>query len=112
MESMGGAHGETAMDEATIARFYEAQTIRDETMAESITRRLDAAPGVLVLHINGQFHSDYGDGIPRRVLWRRPLTKIVIVSVVPVTDVKKSPPTADKDVADYVVLVPAPSTKP
>ena len=108
MESMGGAHGSAAMDEATVARFYEAQTVRDETMAESITRRLDTAPNGLVLHINGQFHSDYGDGIPRRVLWRRPLTKIVIVSVMPVADVKKVPTKLDRKLADYVVLVVAP----
>ena len=112
MESMGGAHGETAMDKATVARFYEAQVVRDETMAESITRRLDAATNSLVLHINGQFHSDYGDGISRRVLWRRPLTKIVIVSVLPVADLRKAPPVMDKELADYVVLVAAPVTKP
>lgn len=111
METMGGAHGGTTMDAATVARFYEAQTVRDETMAESITRRLEAAPGGLVLHLNGQFHSDYGDGIPRRVLWRRPLTRIVIVSVIPVADPKKAPPPADKSLADYVVLVPAPPVK-
>ena len=108
MESMGSAHGAAAMDAATVARFYEAQVVRDETMAESITRRLEAAPNGLVLHLNGQFHSDYGEGIPRRVLWRRPLTKIVIVSVVPVADVKKAPPPVDKELADYIVLVPAP----
>ena len=38
MNAMGGAHGGTAMDDATITRFYEAQCLRDETMAESITR--------------------------------------------------------------------------
>jgi len=112
MEGMGGAHGGAAMDAATIARFYEAQVVRDETMAESITRRLEAAPGSLVLHLNGQFHSDYGDGIPRRVLWRRPLTQIVIVSVVPLADPKKAAPPADKSLADYIVLVPAPPVKP
>lgn len=107
MESMGGAHGGAAMDEATVAHFYEAQTVRDETMAESITRRSEAAPDGLVLHLNGQFHSDYGEGIPRRVLWRRPLTRIVIVSVVPVADVRKAPPGVDKGLADYVVQVAA-----
>lgn len=112
MEGMGGAHGGTAMDAATIGRFYEAQVVRDETMAESITRRLEAAPGGLILHLNGQFHSDHGDGIPRRVLWRRPLTRIVIVSVIPVADPKKAPPSADKHLADYIVLVPAPPAKP
>ncbi len=112
MEGMGGAHGGMAMDAAMIGRFYEAQVVRDETMAESITRRLEAAPGGLVLHLNGQFHSDYGDGIPRRVLWRRPLTRIVIVSVVPVADPKKAAPPTDKALADYVVRVPAPPAKP
>jgi len=112
MEAMGSAHGGAAMDAATIERFYEAQVVRDETMAESIARRLEAAPNGLVLHLNGQFHSDYGDGIPRRVLWRRPLTRIVIVSVVPVADVKKAPPVMDKALADYVVLVSAPPAKP
>ena len=106
MESMGGAHGATAMDAETVGHFYEAQCVRDETMAETITRRLEAAPDGLVLHVNGQFHSDYGDGIPRRVLWRRPLTKVVIVSFVPVADVKKAP-AADRGIADYVVYVPA-----
>jgi len=108
MGAMGGAHGGAAMDAATVGHFYEAQCVRDETMAETIARRLEAAPGGLVLHINGQFHSDYGDGIPRRVLWRRPLARVVIVSVVPVADVKKAPATADRGLADYVVLVPAP----
>ena len=80
-------------------------------MAESITRRLEATPNGLVLHLNGQFHSDYGDGIPRRVWWRRPLTKIVIVSVVPVADVKQAPTNLDKGLADYVVLVAAPTIR-
>lgn len=99
MHDMGG-HGGMTMDAATISRFYDAQCLRDATMAGSITRRLDAAPGALVLHINGQFHSDYGDGIPRRVLWQRPLTKCVIISVL--SD-PKAPPDSKK-LADYVVL--------
>jgi len=109
MESMGGAHGGAAMDAATVGRFYEAQCVRDETMAETIVRRLEAAPGGLVLHVNGQFHSDYGDGIPRRVLWRRPLARGIIVSFVPVADVKRAPPAADRGLADYIVYVPAPA---
>ena len=43
MESMGGAHGGAAMGEATVGHFYEAQCVRDETMAETITRRLGRA---------------------------------------------------------------------
>lgn len=99
MQDMGG-HGGMTMDAATISRFYEAQCLRDATMADSITKRLQAAPDTLILHINGQFHSDYGDGIPRRVLWQRPLPRAVIVSVL--SDAKA--PEDSKALADYVVL--------
>jgi uncharacterized iron-regulated protein len=107
MEGMGGAHGAMAMDSATIDRFYQAQVLRDETMAEGIARRLESQPGALVLHVNGQFHSDHGEGIPRRVLWRRPLARVVVVSVLPALAPGQAAPPADKDLADYVVLAPA-----
>lgn len=108
MQAMGDAHGGKTMDDAIIARFYEAQCLRDETMAETIWHRLDSAPGCLVLHINGQFHSDYGDGIPRRVLWRHPLAKVVIVSIIPVADPQTTAPLVERNLADYVVRVKIP----
>lgn len=105
MRAMGGGHGGAAMDPATIRRFYEAQVVRDETMAESVARWLKRGPDGLVLHVNGQFHSDYGGGVPRRVLWRRPLTRSVIVSVLPVADVREAFPSDARERADFVVLV-------
>jgi len=103
MQDMGGDGGMT-MDAATINRFYAAQCLRDATMAGSITCRQQAAPDTLILHINGQFHSDYGDGIPRRVLWQRPLTRVVVVSVL-----SEAPAPPDSTaLADYVVLPPKP----
>ncbi len=99
MQDMGG-HGGMAMDAATISRFYDAQCLRDATMADSIVQRLQMAQNALILHINGQFHSDYGDGIPRRILWQRPLTKCVTISVL--SDAKAPPDS--KELADYVVL--------
>ena len=107
MTTMGGVHGGTAMDDATVARFYDAQVVRDETMAESVVRVRDAHPGALVLHLNGQFHSDFGGGIPPRVLWRRPRTRVCVVSLVPVTARPSSLPAADHDRADFVIYVPA-----
>ncbi len=108
MLSMGGDHGGMTMDEDTIARFYDAQVARDATMADSIVRTLDTTPGAFVLHVNGQFHSDYGDGIPRRIVWHRPLTKVLIVSIIPVPDPTKAAPPAGNSLADYIVYVPAP----
>ena len=100
MQDMGG-HGSMTMDAVTISRFYDAQCLRDATMADSITKRQQAAPNTLLLHINGQFHSDYGDGIPRRVLWQCPLTRVVIVSVLSAAKA----PLDSKELADYVVLL-------
>jgi len=109
MQTMGSGHG--AMDAVTVERFYQAQVLRDETMADSIairlaTARTDASRPI-ILHINGDFHSDYGQGIPKRVLWRRPLTHILIVSVVPAAVPPSSLLPADQTRADFVVYVPA-----
>jgi uncharacterized iron-regulated protein len=110
MADMGGAHG--AMDAATIQRFYEAQVVRDETMAQSVVQALGGAGNPLVLHINGRFHSDFGSGIPQRVLWRRPLARVVVISVVPLPSTLSSDQTP---LGDFVAFVPAahsPETRP
>jgi uncharacterized iron-regulated protein len=70
------------MDAARLRNIYEAQCLRDDTMAETVGRALDA--GRTVVHVNGSFHSDAGLGTAARVLWRRPLgTRLAIVKIVP-----------------------------
>lgn len=105
MTGMGAAHG--AMDTATVQRFYEAQILRDETMAESTVRALEHGGQPLVLHINGQFHSDFGGGIPRRLLWRRPLTRVLIVSVIPVPSMPTALSPARRALGDFVAFMPS-----
>ncbi len=104
MAGMGGAHGGgMMMDDAAIERFYDAQCVWDATMADSVARTLDAHPRALVLHVNGQFHSDFGGGVPRRLFWERPLTHVVIVSVVPVTALPNVLPPGDRGRGDFVI---------
>jgi uncharacterized iron-regulated protein len=104
MTQMGGAHDRgMAMDDAATERFYEAQCVWDTTMADSINQALQAHPHGLVLHVNGQFHSDYGGGTPRRLLWERPLTHVVVVSVVPVATLPAAVPPKDRGRGDFVV---------
>jgi len=104
MSGMGGSHG---MDgEGMLRRVYEAQCLRDDTMAESIERAL--TPGRKVLHVNGSFHSDAGLGTAARLRWRRPIgLRTCVVKVVPV---KQAPAAADPrpyaKEADWVVFVP------
>ncbi len=86
-EVMGGHTAASDMD-----RFYAAQCLKDETMAESITTGWSAAaalkPGTrpLVVHYNGSFHSDYGLGTAARVKRRMPDLKTVVVTMIPVAN--------------------------
>ncbi len=68
-------HGEMQLD-----GFIRAQTIWDETMAESVARFL-ASPegeGLHLLVIAGGNHVNYGFGIPRRAFRRLPASYVVI----------------------------------
>ena len=92
-----------------VERFYLAQCLKDETMAESIAR-VRAASGVLVVHVNGAFHSDFGDGVPEQVQRRLPQARLVVISILPVDDLDAVAPTADdRKRADYLVYTLAPS---
>lgn len=83
---MGNGPPPTAAELASITeRFYLAQCAKDETMAESIARARSDASAPLVIHYNGSFHSDFGQGTAERTKRRLPNAKIVIISAVPVT---------------------------
>lgn len=91
---------------ATNERFYFAQCIKDETMAESIAReveRKDRLPGPVV-HYNGAFHSDFGAGAAQRVRRRLPDRRIVVVTMLPVADIDTVAPEGEElKRADYLV---------
>ena len=85
----------------------DTRTPRDDTMAETIVGAL--AQGRVVYHVNGSFHSDGALGTAARTLFKRPLgTRIAVVKVVPVPDVKNADPAPLRDEADFIVFVPAP----
>lgn len=98
-----------AEKQSIVERFYLAQCLKDETMAESIARAR-ATSGALVVHVNGAFHSDFGDGVPDRVRRRLPQARLAVISILPVDDLDAVAPTADdRKRADYVVYTLAPS---
>ncbi|MEJ2491879.1 MAG: ChaN family lipoprotein [Desulfuromonadales bacterium] len=67
--------------ESMLAGFQRIQTLWDETMAESITRHLQAkGPNQRMVVLAGGNHIRYGFGIPRRVFRRLP-TSYVLVGV-------------------------------
>lgn len=92
-------------------RFYLAQCLKDETMAESVARALSDAKR-LVVHVNGAFHSDFGDGAAERVRRRAPNARVAVISILPVENLDSLKPSKkDRKRADYLVytLKPAPS---
>ena len=106
-EQMGGHPGSTpAAADLTTERYYYAQCVKDETMAESIAAafsKREGRPGVIV-HVTGAFHSDFGDGTADRVRRRLRGRRVATVSIVPVADLDGiAPAEADLRRADYLV---------
>jgi uncharacterized iron-regulated protein len=75
---------------AIIERFYYAQCIKDETMAESIADQLNsqlkAEDKPLIVHFNGSFHIDYHLGAAARTNRRSPKSSIKVLSIIPIDD--------------------------
>ena len=77
-------------DRAMIQRIYEAQCVKDDTMAESIANAFgnteEAKP--VVVHFNGAFHSDYRFGTAMRTIKRLPKARVRVISVVPIEELE------------------------
>ena len=111
MEIMGSGHppsGDPSGPDAaaTNNRFFLAQCLKDETMGESIANAFDKGAGrATIVHINGAFHSDYGEGTAESARRRLPNRRIAIVSVVPVTDLDTvKPDDDDVKLGDYLLF--------
>ncbi len=90
---------------AVAERFYLAQCMKDETMAESIVNARLAAPrAAIVVHYDGAFHSDYSQGTVVRVKRRQPGWTVAVVTAVPVPDPAVAPIVTQSGRADYVIF--------
>ncbi|MBO0857258.1 MAG: ChaN family lipoprotein [Chloracidobacterium sp.] len=107
---------EEAEQRATLERFYYAQCVKDETMAESIANALNSKPEVqdggqdaaqthsLVVHFNGAFHSDYRLGAASRVVRRSPKSNVKVISVIPVENLDAINADEYRKRGDYVIF--------
>ncbi|MEO7455625.1 MAG: ChaN family lipoprotein [Gemmatimonadaceae bacterium] len=117
MESMqshsagsGPARASDSLPTAMAERFYLAQCVKDETMAESIVdARLAAPRDAIVVHFDGAFHSDYSQGTVARVKRRQPGWTLAVVSAVPVPDPLVAPVVTQSGKADFVVFTRRPA---
>jgi uncharacterized iron-regulated protein len=88
--------------------FRLAQMLKDATMAYTIIQALQ--PTYTFLHINGSYHSDYGEGIVAylHAYWGPKVAKtkkILIISTVALPPGEKYQPEARKR-ADFILVVP------
>lgn len=89
-------------------RSFSAQVTRDDTMAESIARHLQANPGRKVLHLNGHFHSASHLGTVERLKMRMPKLAIAVINPIDVEDANAPAWTAeDAATGDYLLLIQA-----
>ncbi len=99
-----------AAKDAAMERYYQAQCVKDETMAESIVAaRRTAGPTPIVVHLNGAFHSDYTLGTAMRVERRMPDAKVVVISAIPVANLDGIKPSKDdRKKGDWLLYTLAP----
>ena len=90
-------------------RFYCAQCVKDEVMAESIVHwtRMPT-DGAIIVFWCGRFHSDYGLGTAQRVLRRRPDLDLAVVSTTVAPRRASALSDDEQRSGDYVWIVPEP----
>ncbi len=105
----GGGPEDPAAARQALVRIYQAQCVKDETMAESIAGAW--APGTLVIHMNGAFHSDFHLGTVNRTAHRlRSGARVRVVTGMPVADLDQVDRKADRKRADWLGYVLKPAT--
>jgi uncharacterized iron-regulated protein len=97
---------EQEKERVMVERFYQAQCIKDETMAESIANAYNQAPTPkpVLVHYNGAFHSDYRLGTAARAKQRLPKAVLKVVSVVPLDNLDAINADEYRKLGDYVVF--------
>lgn len=103
---------DSAAMRAMTDRFYEAQCVKDEAMAESIVAARARHPGAVVLHVDGAFHSDFGLGTAARVSRRDPGARTVVLTAIPVDDPATASPAEHAERADFVIVTRKPPAAP
>ncbi|SOD95466.1 ChaN family lipoprotein [Spirosoma fluviale] len=113
MEMMGGNEGHGAANPHSgqtdmMANFARAQATKDATMAYFILQNWK--PGQTLLHFNGDYHSKNFEGIVWYLRQKQPDLKILTLSSVELSDIDK-PATDNRNLANFVLAIPADMTK-
>ncbi|MEE2888032.1 MAG: ChaN family lipoprotein [Planctomycetota bacterium] len=108
--------GHGVLDEEKLGLYYEAQCLRDDTMAESIAMALSAARASgrnpLVLHLCGRMHSDERLGTVQRLQRRMPGLAVRVISTSTVAWYRTGSGDFQLLAPHMIKMRPAPQTKP
>jgi uncharacterized iron-regulated protein len=109
-EAKKKAEEEAAKMKAMTERFYQAQCVKDETMAESLANAYNEATAnkPVIVHFNGAFHSDYRLGTAARTVRRLPKANVKVVSIVPLENLDAINVDEYRKRGDYVVFTHKP----
>ncbi len=96
---------------AMVEKFYQAQCVKDETMAESIAAAYNEAhtPKPVIVHYNGAFHSDFKLGAAARAKQRLPKAIHKVVSIVPLDNLDAINVDEYRKRGDYIVFTIKPA---
>ncbi len=97
---------------AMVTRFFEAQCVKDETMAEAIANARTKNPDAVVVHVNGAFHSEFGQGTVNRVERRAPGVTVRLLEFVPVVDLDTVNGKPYRKQGDFIVFTLKPPAPP
>jgi uncharacterized iron-regulated protein len=81
----------------------EAQTLRDASMAYSISEYLKRGRDPLVVQVNGTFHSEERMGVPEQLARYRSKARAVVVTIVPVETFPNFDPGLSR-LGDFVII--------
>lgn len=107
VEAIGGSHGTDGPEMSECMRnTYQAQLLRDNTMASAILGAHEQYPGRQILHTTGTFHSEQRLGTVAVLEQRAPALSIAVISPVTWPEDRTEAPLAEHtDAGDYLYFV-------
>ncbi len=81
---MPPSHAVNPKEQFQFDNLLAAQSLWDASMAYAISLGIKENPRVQILHVNGQFHSAQGLGIPEHLLRYCPDVRILTITILPV----------------------------
>ncbi|MGI9108061.1 MAG: ChaN family lipoprotein [Pyrinomonadaceae bacterium] len=82
----------------------DAQALRDATMAHSIAAQFQDGQRPLVLHVNGNFHSQGGLGTPEQLRALRRQARSIVVTIIPAAMAPPIEAERLRELGDFVII--------